>query len=251
MLIAVISTSIIIPVSASSEDDGYTYPDDASEEEKEEIDEQEQEAWEDAGRPGDSNDDDDDDNDENSNDNDDENSDDDDPNPYCDTDKGKAAPVCHDRLDYNQDTGLYPCNDGTEKKRWQDCKDATVKNVKNNHSTKTLQTATTTTTSTSAEESSCRLDGSADGIQQTFDSIKYQACGLYLNGQKAYSDGFIMGCTQVGNTQLICQALVDSSILNTKTQQMQTSTTPQPPTQSTPQTMTPSSQAIQPASRDF
>lgn len=35
-----------------TEDDGYTYPDDATEEEKEEIDEQEQEAWEDAGRPG-------------------------------------------------------------------------------------------------------------------------------------------------------------------------------------------------------
>jgi len=103
------------------------------------------------------------------------------------------------------------------------------------------------TTSTSIEESSCRLDGSADGIQQTFDSIKYQACGLYTNGQKAYSDGFIMGCTQVGNTQLICQALVDSSILNAKTQLMQTSIPP-PPTQSTTQTtVIQPTQAIQPA----
>ena len=45
--------------SPTTEDDGYTYPDDSGDEEKEEIDEQEQEAWEDAGRPGDRNDDDD------------------------------------------------------------------------------------------------------------------------------------------------------------------------------------------------
>jgi hypothetical protein len=43
---------IMTYASSTSEDDGYTYPDDASDEEKEEIDEQEQEAWEDAGRPG-------------------------------------------------------------------------------------------------------------------------------------------------------------------------------------------------------
>lgn len=53
-----------IYASPRTEDDGYTYPDDATEEEKEEIDEREQEAWEDAGRPGD-----DDDNNDNDNDN--------------------------------------------------------------------------------------------------------------------------------------------------------------------------------------
>lgn len=53
--------------SPTTEDDGYTYPDDATEDEKEEIDEREQEAWEDAGRPGDNdnNDENDDDNDSN------------------------------------------------------------------------------------------------------------------------------------------------------------------------------------------
>lgn len=51
------STAVSIYASPTTEDDGYTYPDDASDEEKEEIDEQEQEAWEDAGRPGDNNDD--------------------------------------------------------------------------------------------------------------------------------------------------------------------------------------------------
>jgi hypothetical protein len=37
--------SVSIYVSPTTEDDGYTHPDDASEGEKEEIDEQEQEAW--------------------------------------------------------------------------------------------------------------------------------------------------------------------------------------------------------------
>ena len=46
-------------LSIYAEDDGYTYPDDATEEEKDEIDEQEHEAWEDAGRPGDDDDNDD------------------------------------------------------------------------------------------------------------------------------------------------------------------------------------------------
>jgi hypothetical protein len=115
-------------------------------------------------------------------------------------------------------------------------------------SSETLRT--TMVTSNSAEVSSCRLDGNADGILQTFDSIKYQVCGLYINGQNAYSDGFVVGCTQVGNTQLICQALADSSILNAKTQLMQTSTPPPPPPpiQSTTQTTTiQPTQAIQPA----
>ena len=52
LLVAVLSVATNSPLSASIEDDDYTYPDDASEEEKQEIDEREQEAWEDAGRPG-------------------------------------------------------------------------------------------------------------------------------------------------------------------------------------------------------
>ena len=46
------SNQLSLYASAITEDDGYTYPDNASDEEKEEIDEREQEAWEDAGRPG-------------------------------------------------------------------------------------------------------------------------------------------------------------------------------------------------------
>jgi hypothetical protein len=88
--------------------------------------------------------------------------------------------------------------------------------------------SSTTITINAAEVYSCRIDGSSDGIQQEFNSIKYQACGLYPNGHLAYSDGFITGCTQAGNTQVICQALVDSSILNTKIQPTQTAHAIQP-----------------------
>ena len=56
--------------------------------------------------------------------------------------------------------------------------------------------------------------------------LKSRAYGLYPNGQKAYSDGFVMGCTQIGNTQLICQSLVDSTISTMKTQPIQTTTQP-------------------------
>jgi hypothetical protein len=242
------SNQPLVYASSTTEDDGYTYPDDASEEEKEGTDEREQEAWEDAGRPGERDDDnrDDDDNDDNGDDEEqiftcsdgstvteDEECPPTGPNPYCDTERGKAAPVCHDRKDYDQDTGLYPCNDGTNKVDWRDCKDATVKNDDDN--SKTLQT--TTTTATSVEESSCRLDGSADGIQQKFNPVRYQACGLYPNGQIAYTDGFVVGCTQVGNTQQLCQAFV---VMNT--QPTQTAAT-QPNMQSTTQP----TQAIQPS----
>ncbi len=103
--------------------------------------------------------------------------------------------------------------------------------------------ATTTATAASAEVSSCRLDGSADGILQKFDTAKYQACGLYFEGQKAYSDGFVTGCIQVGNTQLICQSFVDSSILNLKTQPAQIASQPLPTDKATQ----PTQQGIQPA----
>jgi hypothetical protein len=44
--------------------------------------------------------------------------------PYCDTPEGNAAQSCHDRDDYDEDTGLYPCNDGSQKTNPDDCPDA-------------------------------------------------------------------------------------------------------------------------------
>jgi hypothetical protein len=109
------------------------------------------------------------------------------------------------------------------------------------HGSSATATANANANANAADVSNCKLDGSANGIQQKFDTPKYLACGLYTDGQKAYSDGFVVGCTQIGNTQLVCQALVDSSILNTKTHPTQTAITQ--PTQ----TATQPTQAIQPA----
>jgi len=49
------------------------------------------------------------------------------PLPYCDKvedDPGYTG-GCHDRQDFDDITGLYPCNDGVQEKDWRDCKDAT------------------------------------------------------------------------------------------------------------------------------
>jgi hypothetical protein len=46
--------------------------------------------------------------------------------PYCDTPEGEAAPGCHDRYDYDELTGLYPCNDGSQATDPLDCNDASV-----------------------------------------------------------------------------------------------------------------------------
>lgn len=442
MVLITMITSDQLPIYASptTEDDGYTYPDDATEEEKEEIDEREQEAWEDAGRPGDT-------------DNDDNDSGDDGeqiftcsdgstvtgdeecpstgPNPYCDKVGPNYRGSCHDRKDYSESTGLYPCNDGTQKTDWRDCKDATDSNnddnnnkriitssgvqaptpapitaensycydagseengdpfvsvlyqnclkanwgevyyqgmidgcmerggnvggnskedcerwyglsiaphpvdrggdkptediaclydtslpqctpvdgkcrdgynmnedgrcfpehsrcpngyhgheddesgecisnntpcsqgyvmtvmdnggfnceqkrqkaiVINSSNTTTTGTITplpdSTTESSAADASNCKLDGSVDGIQQIFDTAKYQACKLHTHNDKIYYDGFVTGCMNVGNTKLICEAVANSNILNINTQNPQT-----PAATTIPQ----SSQAIQPA----
>jgi hypothetical protein len=85
-----------------------------------------------------------------------------------------------------------------------------------------------------ADISNCKLDGSTDGIQQKFIPVRYRACGLYTNADKAYYDGFIAGCVQAGNTKLICETVANSNIV-------------EPPTQTNMQTASPPIQAIQPA----
>jgi hypothetical protein len=224
----VTSNQISIYASPTTEDDGWTEDEVDNDEDVEDMYDGSPWEFEDGNDEEESTDkltnngDDDDDGDDDDNDN-----DDDGPNPYCDTDKGKAAKVCHDRKDYDEDTGLYPCNDGTNKVDWRNCKDATEKNDNNNDdSTKSIQT--TMTTSNSVEEASCRLDGSADGIQQKFNQVRYQACGLYTYADKAYYDGFVAGCMNVGNTKLICETVANGNIV-------------------APQTTTQSPQAIQPA----
>jgi hypothetical protein len=46
------------------------------------------------------------------------------PLPYCDIVAGPGFEgACHDRRDVDELTGLYPCNDGTQKEDWRDCPD--------------------------------------------------------------------------------------------------------------------------------
>jgi hypothetical protein len=49
------------------------------------------------------------------------NDDDDDANPYCD--EVNYTVECFDGKDYDQETGLYPCNDGSYVGDWRDCPD--------------------------------------------------------------------------------------------------------------------------------
>ena len=133
------------------------------------------------------------------------------------------------------DVPFYMTCDSQKKKNDKNSNNNSGSSSSGSSTTKTIVVNPTSSTANAADVSTCKLDGSADGILQKFDSVKYQACGLFTNAQKAYSDGFVMGCTQVGNTQLICQALADTSELNMKTQLTQTQTAIQP------------TQAIQPA----
>lgn len=224
--------------SPTTEDDGYTYPDDATEDEKEEIVEREQEAWEDAGRPGD-------------NDNNDENDDDNDSNddlPECQNGVtqecviSEIGLICSPGYDLSSPSivgGGHACQDiyaGTyepepepePESELKTCKDGTLAmscgmigyatGSSNAATTGTITPLPTSTTeSTAADASNCKLDGSADGIQQKFDTAKYQACMLHTKNDKIYYDGFVAGCMNVGNTKLICQTVADSSILNMKT----------------------------------
>jgi hypothetical protein len=39
--------------------------------------------------------------------------------PYCD--QASSSEACFDRQDYDQNTGLYPCKDGSYEEDWRDC----------------------------------------------------------------------------------------------------------------------------------
>jgi hypothetical protein len=118
-IVMITSNQLPIYASPTTEDDGWTEGD--YEGSPEEQEEQAQEDWEDAGRPGDD--------DESGNGN---GNDDNGPNPYCDQVPNNYQGACHDRLDYHQggpNDGLYPCNDGTNMYDWRDCKDASKKDT--------------------------------------------------------------------------------------------------------------------------
>jgi hypothetical protein len=139
-------------------------------------------------------------------------------------------------LDISLGISLSAACDGQKKK------DNSNSNSNSGSSSSTTKTIVIDPSSTAnaADVSTCKLDGSADGIQQIFDTVKYQACKLHTHNDKIYYDGFVTGCMQVGNTKLICETVANSNILNINTQNPQT---PAAATTTIPQ----SSQAIQPA----
>jgi len=127
--------------------------------------------------------------------------------------------------------------DSQKKKNDKDSNNNSGSSSSGSSTTKTIVVNPTSSTANAADVSACKLDGNADGIQQKFDTAKYQACKLHTNNDKIYYDGFVTGCMQVGNTKLICETVANSNILNINTQIPQTLAT----------TIPQSSQAIQPA----
>jgi hypothetical protein len=59
--------------------------------------------------------------------------------PYCD--QVEMSPEgCFDRKDYSDDTGLYPCRDGSDVKDWRDCPDGPEANSNGRKRPRELQT---------------------------------------------------------------------------------------------------------------
>jgi hypothetical protein len=135
---------------------------------------------------------------------------------------------CRERHTYCKETPTpHECKDKEKGKEHN------VKTI-NNQKTTVINSASATASAsiTAAEVSNCKLNGNTDGIQQKFNPVRYQACGLYTSADKAYYDGFVAGCMQVGNTKLICETVANSNIVSPS---VQTHTAAEP------------TQAIQPA----
>lgn len=135
------------------------------------------------------------------------------------------------------DVPFYMTCDSQKKKNDKDSNNDSGSSSSSSSTTKTIVVNPTSSTVNAADVSTCKLDGSADGIQQIFDTAKYQACKLHTHNDKIYYDGFVTGCMQVGNTKLICETVANSNILNISTQNLQTLAA----------TISQTSQAIQPA----
>lgn len=203
ILTIITSNQPSIYASPTTEDDGWIEdPNDGQTFEEEE--EQAEKEWEDAGRPGDD--------DDSGNGN-----DDDGPNPYCDQVPDNYHGDCHDRKDYYQGgpkNGLYPCNDGTDKADWRDCKDATKKNNDNggsdsnpaptlSSSVPTIETTTPLINATAEEEAienACSAIGNGDAKKYTpltfTKEMWADACPWLPGYDQSYVMGFLQGCSQ-------------------------------------------------------
>jgi hypothetical protein len=127
---------------------------------------------------------------------------------YCDTDAGKKATSCFDRKDIDQTTGLYPCNDGTQKADYKDCKDITgTKNSNNNDNTKTI-TKTITKVVPQQTHHTC-LDGSSISILLDCPGASTPGAVDGLDGK--CDEGFIMNIKKVCVNEIFCEQTLTAS----------------------------------------
>ena len=290
VLTMVTSNQLSIYASPTTEDDGWVEGD--YEGSSEEQEEQAQEDWEDAGRPGEIEDDDDNENDDDDNENDNGLVECEDgslveteelceqsealvtcsatqaecpPEPLvaeincpdgtlaetqedCEIPVEELIPCSDGTLAETQEDceilveELIPCSDGTLAETQEDCEipvdcsdvpfymtchepDKKKNDNDNDNDKKVIQKTTVIQSATAtanananantnaADVSNCKLNGGADGIQQKFNPVRYQTCGLYTSADKAYYDAFVAGCMQVGNTKLICETVANSNIV--------------------------------------
>ena len=153
------------------------------------------------------------------------------PNPYCDQVGSNYRGVCHDRKDYSESTGLYPCNDGTQKTDWRDCKDATKTGNENDNTNTEIKTtiiptpyltatappapAPTLAPSNTMDVTSCETAGTSDGKIVVFDAETFRECKLHLlnDYSNAYYNGFVKECMkQIGQTEHTCVEVVKDAV---------------------------------------
>lgn len=138
--------------------------------------------------------------------------DDRDANPYCDliSDEDPRSQPCHDRKDYDQDTGLYICNDFSEKEDWRDCPDVSGYDY-DGYKTQNSNFFPEEGTEEFNDIKECVDDGYDDGRNEPFDIDRHDECDVfgYLE-VNPYYDAFINGCQSVeGNTEEICERAID------------------------------------------
>jgi hypothetical protein len=222
----IVVLSVVVPTMTvygqTTEDDGYTYPDDASDDEKQQIDEQEHDAWEDAGRPGDT-----------SNDNDDDDDGCDNPPSAASCNNGEDThgvqiPTCKNGIvqDCKVKGGITcivaerddPCMDiwyGNTGGGYPKCCDGKDKN--SGAQDHTIIKQSTKKVDILKWEKSCYDAGYRNGNGSTslssFEKDAWQECGDHGSGADKYYNGFIDGCIKspAFGERNVCKAYTDTS----------------------------------------
>ena len=110
--------------------------------------------------------------------------------------RAKPRRFCHDRKDYSQTTGLYPCNDGTNKVDWRDCKDATEDDNDNDNNND----------SNDNNGKGCYDMGYNEGQNGGYNQNIYNES---VDCYGEYYKGFMKGCQDEGNRLGVCENAAD------------------------------------------